>query len=192
MGDSSGTHSEDDSSSVPPASAAPLQLRRSGQTRYTTKPLGSPPCSSAPTNTPWATPNRAQHQPGPSPEKNARPRVLMSLYCSFRFDYRKKKGREARVQIGRDTGGAGAPLGAASCALGAATAASHPTAAPGDTAGPGGAGPPRGARGAAGQERPARAKAQWRRGRGQSLLAAARSLVCKGEEGAQEGGEASH
>lgn len=57
------------------------------------------------------------YRPGPPPEKDARPRILMSLYCSFGFDYRKKKkgvgggGQGARVQIGRDTERAGGPAG---------------------------------------------------------------------------------
>lgn len=75
------------------------------------------------------------YRPGPPPEKDARPRILMSLYCSFGFDYRKKKkgvgggGKEPVYKSDVIQRGPAAPLGAASCALGAAAAAAGPTAA---------------------------------------------------------------
>lgn len=87
------------------------QLRGSGLTRCTTEPLGTPPCSCAPLGDPrgHSQPCSASAlcQPSPSPEKNARPRVLMSLYCSFRFDYRKKKGEKPVYKLDVIQGGPG-------------------------------------------------------------------------------------
>lgn len=88
------------------SSPPPLPLPH---TTHPARPRGVHPCSPS-----------QPHAWGP-PEKDTRLCVLMSLYCLFRFDYRKKGEEPVYKSDVIQT-----PLGISSCALGAATAGARP------------------------------------------------------------------